>query len=77
MNQQRDWYHVTHREDGKWAVIKEGAERAIELFDTQAAARDFGRELAKKAKGELIVHDKQNRIIARSSYMTDHCPPRG
>jgi len=77
MSQSRDWYHVTSRKDGKWAVVREGADKAIALLDTQTEAAACARKLAKNAGGELLVHDRQNRIGVRSSYMKDHCPPPG
>ena len=78
MSEERNWYHVTHRSDGQWAVIKEGAARALGLFPTQKAAKEFAIPIAKAAKGELLVHDVENRIIERRSYMDkDPFPPRG
>ena len=77
MSNNRNWYHVTHRSDGKWAVIKEGAERAAALFDTQAEAEDYAKELARKAQSEELTHNRENKIRDRSSYGKDVCPPRG
>ena len=77
MSSSRGWYHVTHRSDGKWAVVREGAERAVALFDTQAAAEACAKALAKKAHGEELTHDRRNKIRERSTYGDDDCPPRG
>ena len=77
MSNNRNWYHVTHRSDGKWAVIKEGADRAVEVFDTQTAAEARAKELARKAQGEELTHNRENKIRERSTYGKDVCPPKG
>ena len=45
--------HVTHRADGLWAVITEGAERAHSLHQTQHDALAVGREIARNNRSEL------------------------
>ena len=68
--------HVVPR-DGKWAIIKGGAERATELFDTQAEAIDRGREIAKNQETELLIHGEDGQIRDRVSYGNDPYPPAG
>lgn len=67
--------HVTHRADGDWAVIREGADRASSLHQTQAAALKVARPVAKQDRVELVTHGKDNRIIDSDSYGNDPHPP--
>lgn len=68
--------HVTHRASGKWAVVGEGNTRASSLFNTQSAAIDAGRGLARNNRSELVIHDRENRIRDRDSLGKDPCPPK-
>jgi hypothetical protein len=68
--------HVTHRENGKWAVIGEGDSRASSLHDTQAAALSAARPLAKANHSELVTHGRDNRIVDKDSYGNDPNPPK-
>jgi len=68
--------HVTHRSDGDWAVIREGAKQASSLHDTQKKALGVGRPMAKQDRVELVIHGKDNRIIDSDSYGKDPCPPK-
>lgn len=63
--------------DGEWSVKRAGAERASRRFDTQQAAIDYGRKLARNDKVELLIHGRNGRIRARDSYGNDPFPPRG
>ena len=67
--------HVTRREDG-WAVVREGADRASSLHPTQSGALDVGRDMARRERGELFIHDRDNRIRDRDSFGNDPFPPR-
>jgi uncharacterized protein YdaT len=69
-------YHVV-RQDEKWAVKSEGAERASKVVNTQSEAIDVGRELAQKNNSELLIHGKDNRIRRKHSYGNDPYPPKG
>ena len=68
--------HVTHRGNGKWAVKGERDARASGLFDTQRAAIEAGRGIARNNKSELFIHDRDNRIRDRDSFGRDPFPPR-
>jgi len=68
--------HVTHREDGSWAIIREKAKQASGLYDTQREAIELAREMARKGRVELVIHDRENRIRDKDSYGNDPCPPR-
>lgn len=70
-------YHVTHRRDGSWAVVREGASRASSVHTTQGQAIEQGRPLAQTTRGELRIHDRNNRIREGWSYGNDPHPPKG
>jgi len=68
--------HVTHRQDGDWAVIGEGDSRASSLHPTQGEAIEVGRQIAQNNNSELFIHDRDNKIRDRDSYGNDPFPPR-
>lgn len=74
MSKEKD-YHVVPDGD-RWAVRREGAERASSVHDTQQAAIDAGRELARQAQTELVTHRKDGTIRDSDSYGRDPVPPK-
>ncbi len=65
-------YHVTPRNGGRWAVIKEGSERVSGIFENKTEAIKYARELAKKAKlGQIFIHDRNGRIQKEYTYGQD------
>ena len=68
--------HVVPRGD-RWAIVGAGSERATSLHDTQAAAIDQAREIARNQGSELFIHRPDGRIRERDSYGNDPFPPRG
>jgi Uncharacterized protein conserved in bacteria (DUF2188) len=58
--------HVVQRGDG-WGALREGGRRASEVFDTQAAAIQAARQMAKQGQGELLIHGRDGQIRARDS----------
>lgn len=69
--------HVVPRPNGEWAVRNSGAAKATRLFETQAAAIKFGREVARRDGVEFYVHRKDGTIRERDSYGRDPHPPKG
>ena len=50
-------YHISKRkEDGKWQVKAEGADRALRLFFTQADAIKYAKKVAGNQEGRIVVH---------------------
>ncbi|WP_077309371.1 DUF2188 domain-containing protein [Terribacillus halophilus] len=70
-------YHTTPDWNGNWQVKKESAKRASAHFDTQKEAMRYGKDAAKKDKGEHFIHGKDGKIRERDSYGNDPFPPRG
>jgi hypothetical protein len=61
--------HVVHKGSG-WMVEVVGQEGA-RSFETQQEAEDAGRELAKQAKKELVIHREDGVIREKDSYGGD------
>ena len=68
--------HVTPHDGEGWQVIREGADRASSLHETQAAAVARAREIAQREGGELLIHGRDGRIRDRDSFGNDPCPPK-
>ena len=68
--------HVTPRGD-KWAVVREGSDRASSLHDTQEQAEKKGRETARRDKTEFYLHNQQGQIRERDSYGSDPRSSKG
>ena len=65
-------YHVTPRNGGRWAVIKEDSERAITVLENKQDAIERARELAKEAKlGQIFIHGRNGRIQKEYTYGHD------
>lgn len=67
--------HVTPK-GPLWQVIGAGNTKATKLFDTQKEAIDYGREIAKNQRTELVIHNRKGQIRDKDSYGNDNCPPR-
>jgi len=55
-------YHVLRREDGNWSVQKQGAQRAVKLFERKKDAVEYARRLSKSTNLDLVVHRKDGSI---------------
>ncbi len=69
-------HHIVRTINGEWGVRREGADRAIKVFSTQAAAISWGRKLSIKDRAELVIHGRDGMIREKSSYGHDPLPPR-
>jgi hypothetical protein len=67
--------HVVQRDNG-WGTLREGGQRATQVYGTQAQAIQAGRQMARQGQGELLIHGQDGRIRARDSYGNDPCPPK-
>ncbi len=69
--------HVTHDKGNKtWNVKEEGSRQPTSTHRTQGAAIDAGRTIARRNEGELVIHDRDNRIRDKDIYGNDPNPPR-
>lgn len=66
--------HVIPSEEG-WEVRREGggSDMMVSTHRTQAEAEKAGRDIARNAGGEFVLHRRDGRIRARDSYG----PPKG
>ena len=69
--------HVTPHPDGGWQVKGEGNQRATARTDTQKAAADIARTIARNQEGEVFLHGRNGQIRERDSYGNDPFPPKG
>ncbi|WP_061808767.1 DUF2188 domain-containing protein [Rossellomorea vietnamensis] len=69
--------HVTPHSEGGYQVKGAGNTKATKIFETQKDAISFAKDVAKKQKSELFIHNKTGQIRERNSYGNDKFPPRG
>lgn len=62
---------------GDWAVRGAGNERATSIHETQRAAIEAGRDIARNQHSELLIHGRNGQIRERDSFGGDPFPPRG
>lgn len=56
-------YHVTKRSaDGRWQVKFGGSDKVIKLFDTQAAALAYAKQLSESYDRGISIHKKDGKI---------------
>ncbi len=55
-------YHISKRDDKMWQVKFANGKKAIKLFDTQAEAIVFAKQLAKSQDGSIRVHSLKGKI---------------
>jgi hypothetical protein len=68
--------HVVPHQKG-WAVKGAGNGKATSLHNTQQAAIDSARNIAKNQESELLIHGRNGQIRERDSYGNDDFPPKG
>ena len=67
--------HVIPRAN-EWVIVSEGSPKASSVHSTQLEAIEVARKVAKKSRGQLVVHARSGRIRAREHYWTDVSPQR-
>ncbi len=60
----------------EWAVKGEGNKRATRVTKTKKEAIQRAKEIAKKRKSEVVIHNKDGTISNKNSYGNDPCPPK-
>ncbi|MFL6204514.1 MAG: DUF2188 domain-containing protein [Acidimicrobiales bacterium] len=71
--------HITvePRPDGRWAVQKNGTQRASKLFDRQQDAEARARSQAKRERAEVVVKGADGKVQRRDSHGSDPRRTRG
>lgn len=60
-------YHISKRKkDGKWQVKAAGAVKALKLFDTQAEAIDYAKEVAGNQEAKIVIHKADGSFRTQS-----------
>lgn len=59
------------RRDRGWAVVRDGAGRAIRVFDTQQRAIEHARPIAQRDQAELRIQGRDTRWRSVDSYGND------
>lgn len=67
--------HVVQR-GVSWGTLREGGQRASQVYGTQAQAIQAGRQMARQGQGELLIHGRDGQIRACDTYGNDPCPPK-
>lgn len=67
--------HVVPHQTG-WAVEREGASKATQVFATQQKAIDGVREIAQNQQSEVVIHRQDGTIRDRDSYGNDPYPAK-
>ena len=60
----------------EWAVKGEGNKRVTVVTKTKKEAMQRAKEIAKRRKSEVVIHNKDGTISNKNSYGNDPCPPR-
>jgi hypothetical protein len=69
--------HVITNIGGGWSVHLSGASRASRIFDTQADAVRYARDLARRERTDLYVHRRDGTVRHKDSYADDRSLQRG
>jgi hypothetical protein len=67
--------HVVARA-GHWVIRNESGSHVVSVHETQRAAVEAARKLAKKEAVSLVIHGRDGRVKSRVSYRPDPPPPR-
>jgi hypothetical protein len=67
--------HVVPRGES-WAVVRDGADRASSLHETQRAAQEAARQTARREAVDVLTHGRDGKIRQTESYGNDPCPPK-
>jgi hypothetical protein len=71
MPQRRPAISVEPRPDGRWAVQKDGTQRASRVMDRKTDALSRARAHSKREGAELVIKDQQGRIQQKDSHGHD------
>ena len=61
-------YRITRTPEGDWKLKRDGADRAVGVFDRQRDAIERGKEVAENARRDLVIHGEDGRIRSKDSY---------
>jgi hypothetical protein len=73
----RNVWTVEPRDDGRWAVQRDGTKRADSVHDAKKSAVDRGVDLGTRARGQVRIKGEDGRIQDERTYTRDPYPPKG
>ena len=73
----RKVWDVEPRDDGTWAVQREGSKRAESLQKGKDAAMKRSADLGKRHGGQVRIKGQDGRIQDERTYTRDPYPPKG
>ena len=73
----KTFHVVPNSRRGGWDVKRGGAARASSHHDIKQKAIGVAREMSRKERGELIIHNRDGRISRRDGHGNDPFPPPG
>ena len=62
---------VEPRPDGRWAVQKDGTQRASAVTDRKVDAVDSARDQARREGAELVIKNQKGQIQSKDSHCRD------
>jgi hypothetical protein len=69
--------HVVYNKKGGWDIKKSGVKTPAGHAKTKVAAVKKARAMSKKAKTELVIHNKDGRIALKDSHGGDSRRSKG
>ena len=74
----RDTHHILPNSDrGGWDVKRGRSSKASKHFDKKSDAEQYGREVSRNQRTELLIHGKDGKIQRADSHGNDPHPPKG
>jgi hypothetical protein len=70
-------WDVEPRDDGTWAVQREGSKRADSIHRGKDAAVKRSSDLGKRHDGQVRIKGRDGRIQDERTYTRDPYPPKG
>lgn len=69
--------HVVPNAKGGWDIKRSGSPRVLGHFATKREAVARARGLSRRAKTELVIHNKDGRIARKDSHGRDPSSTKG
>lgn len=74
---QKNSIHTVPSKENSWVNVIAGSKKIKSKSKTKKSAETIGRKIAKQAKTEHFIHNKDGKIGEKNSYGNDTFPPRG
>lgn len=74
MSKKKDIHVVPNQ--GDWAVKREGNPQPVSTHDRKSDAEGAARDIGRRDRVEVVIHDRKGRIQDSDSYGNDPHPPK-